>query len=243
MYTDRIAFNLLKGVVLLLLFITLSLYSLLSRAQTTVSPEAKTDTILEETYSGTKFRGASVSFLMRAFTLKSNIAALDGLIVVQEGGQAGFFFGNRELRGRFGLLGFLYSSMRVPRTINVFECEGALNYYPLNATGKRYTVEPYLVGGLVFDNIRFRGHYLTNGEGRRNTSIPEPYLGAIRKLDATLGAGIEIGLVNAWQFVHLFSEMKYGAKLFQTASNRVFENTTVSDQLLVSVGFRFGSLR
>jgi hypothetical protein len=224
MYSERIRENAIKAIVLSLFYVILSVYTLVAEAQSL-------------DFRG-NYTGAAASFQTRFFTLRSDIEALDGLQVVQEGGQAGLYFGNRAIRSHIGLVGLLYSSMRVPRTINVFEVEAGVNYYLLQ--GRR--VEPYLTGGLVFDNLRFRGHYLNNGE-QVNMSEPEPYLGSIAMMDATVGGGVEVGLLDSFQFVHLFTEIKYGMKIFESASNAAFENTTISDQLMVGLGLRFGILR
>jgi hypothetical protein len=223
MYSERIRDNGAKAIVLSLLYVALSVYTFVAEAQT---PE-----ILGN------YTGGAASLQTRIFTLTSDIEALDGLRVVQEGGQAGLYFGNSTVRTRVGLLGLLYSSMQVPRTINVFEAEAGVNYYFLPGR----TVEPYLTGGVVLDNLRLRGHYLNSEQV--NMSEPEPYLGSITVVDATFGGGIEVGLLNALQFVHLFTEIKYGMKIFESASNVAFENTTVSDQLMIGLGLRFGILR
>lgn len=228
MYTERIRENFIKAVWFSLFYVVLSIYTLVAEAQTPDVPGYYT--------------GAAVSFQTRTFTLSSDIEALDGLHVTQEGGQAGLYFGNRVLRTRIGLLGLLYSSMRVPRTINVFEVEAGVNYFFLQGGLHRRRFEPYLTGGVVMDNLRFRGHYLNNGE-KVNMSESEPYLGSISVVDATAGGGIEVAVLKSMQFVHLFTEIKYGMKVFETASNAAFENTTVSDQLMVGLGLRFGVLR
>lgn len=228
MYSERIRENGIKIILVSLLYLILSVYTIVAEAQTLD---------IQGNYTG-----AAASFQTRVFTLSSDIEALDGLLVVQEGGQAGLFFGNRVIRTRIGLLGLLYSSMHVPRTINVFEVEAGINYYFLQGGSHVRTFEPYLTGGLVMDNLRFRGHYLNRGE-QVNMSEPEPYLGSISMVDATIGGGIEVGLLNALQFVHLFTEVKYGMKIFETATNAAFENTTISDQLMVGLGLRFGILR
>lgn len=244
MYTERIRVNMIKGAVILVIFLTLNIQSFIAAAQTSVTPEIPATEYVRESSNELAgiFKGAGVSFQTSVFTLKSDIPELDGLAVLQEGGQAGIFAGNRTLRGRLGLLGLMYSSMRVPRTINVFEIEGGLNYYFLSAARRLRFAEPYLTTGVVFDILRFRGHYL-GSEGNDNNSAPEPYLGSIRTLDATVGAGIELGLLNARQFVHLFAEVKYGFKLMQSASDVAFRNTTVGNQSMVSLGLRFGTLR
>jgi len=223
MYSERIRENGCKAIVLSLFYLALSVYTLVAEAQTSE---------MQGNYSG-----AAVSFQTRVFTLSSNIEALDGLRVIQEGGQAGFYFGNSTVRTHIGLIGLLYSSMQVPHTINVFEVDGGVNYYFLRGR----TIEPYLTGGVVMDNLRFRGHYLNSEQV--NMSEPEPYLGSITVVDATVGGGIEVALLNSLQFVHLFTEVKYGMKIFESASNVALENTTVSDQLMVGLGLRFGILK
>lgn len=244
MYTERIEVNMIKGTLILGLFLLLNIYSFMAAAQTSIDVESSGDQYAQKRSRSVYgfFKGVGASFQTRVFTLKSDIPELNGLSVLQEGGQAGLFAGNRFIRARLGLLGLMYSSMRTPRTINVFEVEGGVNYYFLQASKRIRFAEPYLTTGLVYDILRFRGHYL-GSEGMGNTSVPEPYLGSIRKMDATIGAGLELGLLNAQQFVHLFTEAKYGVNLSQSASNRAFENTSVSNQVMISMGLRFGTLR
>lgn len=245
MYTERFKVNMIKGAVIILLFLGLNIHSFVAGAQTSVSTTANEGGYVRERTRDVYgiFKGAGASFHSRIFSLKSDIPELDGLTVYQEGGQAGLFVGNRTLRARLGLLGLMYSAMRVPRTINVFEVEGGLNYYFLSASKRMRFVEPYVTSGLVFDVLRFKGHYLAGEDVIVNNSAPEPYLGSITKFDATVGGGIELGILNAEQFVHFFTEVKYGVKLSQSASNQAFENTSVSNQTMVSIGLRFGSLR
>src|SRR5690606_37925404 len=100
MYSERIRENGIKIILVSLLYLILSVYTIVAEAQTLDSHG--------------NCAGAAASFQTRVFTLSSDIQALDGWLVVQEGGQSGLFFGNRVIRTPIGLLGVLNSSMHVP---------------------------------------------------------------------------------------------------------------------------------
>ncbi|HEX5170856.1 MAG TPA: hypothetical protein VFW11_16895 [Cyclobacteriaceae bacterium] len=238
----RIKLNMIKGAILLVLFVVLGFHSIIVKGQT--SPSTRKQNVRMSHFSGrlgTRLKGLSGSYGIRVFTLQSNIPALNHLSVLQEGGHAGLFFGNHIWRTKVGLMGFFYSASRVPRTINVFETEIAQNFYPLNRGNKTKMIEPYLAGGLVYNNIRFKGHYNRKSNEPINMSAPEPFVGAIHKIDLSVGMGLEVGLLNNLQFVHFFTETKYGINLYQAAAANALQATSVSNQFMVTMGMRFGA--
>lgn len=224
----RIRLNMVKGTILTILYVVLFLYSIMAEAQSLRSQKMK-------------FRGLDGTFGFRVFTLDSDLSALDKLSVVQEGGSIGAVFGNRVLRSKVGLLGFFYSSPNIPRTVNVFENEAALNFFPLEMKAGRKVIDPYLAGGVLYNNVKFKGHYAGATDRQINTSAPEPTIGSIRKIDLALGTGVEIIPRNYGQFVRFFVEAKYGFNLYQDATDARLSATSVSNQLLCNAGLRFGS--
>lgn len=229
--STRIKENGIKALFILVLFAGLVLKSCMVTAQS---------------FKPAKYLGFEGTFGVRSFTLSSDIAQLDQLNVVQEGGNAGIVYGVAGLRGKLRLAGFYYSSAQTSRTINGFETEGLVNFYPLEL-GK-YTsgskVQPYILGGATYNNIKFFGHYLNENDKPINYSDPrEPKLGAISVVNLSVGAGMEWKLVDDYNFVHLFGELKYGIPVVQNASNAAFANTTVAKYMAVNVGVAFGMFR
>lgn len=237
----RIKLNMAKGMILAILYVVLSLYSVAANGQS-LRPSKMKFNSKAGAYRQPKIKGLDATFGFRLFTLDSDLPELENLNIVQEGGSAGLVFGNRILRTKVGILGFFYSSPDVPRTINVFENEIAWNFFPLSVTKRTSIVEPYLAGGFVYNAVKFKGHYASDVDRRINTSAPEPTIGTVHKIDLSLGTGLEIGLLNNYrQFVHFFAEAKYGIKLYQDATDARLSGTSVSNQLFCSAGLRFGS--
>lgn len=191
------------------------------------------------------YRGVDASFGIRSFVIKSDISQLNQLAVLQEGGQVGLILGSDIVRTKIGIAGFFYSSNSVAYTVDLFESDVAVNFYPLGLLKEYKRVQPYLSGGIVYDKIKFFGHYLKEDKTPINYSTSkEPYLGSLNQLRTTFGAGVEVQLLNNGRdFIQIFTEAKYGMPLTVKASGDKFANTTASNQLSVSLGVRFGANR
>src|SRR5688572_4773442 len=191
-----------------------------------------------------QFKGIDVSFGTRSFELQSDITEISSLEVMQDGGQLGVIFGNDVIRTKIGLAGFYYSSNSVCYQVDLFQSDIAFNVYPLMMISGAYTkVQPYLTGGAAYDKTKFFGHYLNPDKTTINYSTSKvPFLGSVNQLRGSFGAGIEYHLLdNGRDFIHFFTEIKYGKALAGKTSFAAFENTSISDQLLVNVGVRFGA--
>jgi hypothetical protein len=225
----RMDYNKFKSVFILILFTILFIKSTLSEAQF----------IHQRTYLG-----FTASFGTRSFTINSDIPELDNMKVVQEGGSAGILFGNEVFQARIHVAGLFYSAARTPRTVNRFELEGLMNYYPLKSLGIASRTQPYLVGGVAQDFIKFYGRYLSNGEGKpvNNSVSTEPELGRILQTRATVGFGIEYNIPSGISFVKLFAESRYGLPLVYQPGN-MFKNTTIKNAAAINVGVSFGILQ
>jgi len=165
--------------------------------------------------------------------------------VVEEGGSLGLIFGNDYLRGKVRAAGFYYSSAKTARTVDLFESEGLINFYPLQYFRKgKAALDIYLVGGVTMDNIKFYGHYLVDDKAVVNYSVTsEPYLVKLTQISATGGIGLEYHLPMEFDFVHLFAEAKYGKPFQASTNNESFKNTTISYLSSLSVGVSFGIIR
>jgi hypothetical protein len=59
-----------------------------------------------------------------------------------------------------------------------------------------------------------------------------------------VGAGIEVKLIDQFNFVHLFGEVKYGIPVIGSSTKQAaFTNTSGGNQCLINIGVRFGAFR
>ncbi len=224
----RLEYNTYKGIILLILFLVLSLKSCAVKAQG------------NERFT---YRGITTSFGIRSYKLSSDIPQLNQMRVVSEGGSAGILFGNDFIQTRIHLLGFYYSAGSVPRTVNTFEAEGLVNYYPLVNFGlSNSRVQPYLVTGIAQDFMRFYGTYLNHPENtpKNNSIVNEPLAGSMRVTRATVGAGVQWNIPCEVSFVRLFAEARYGIPMLYRP-DQAFSHTTIKEFMTVNVGVSFGA--
>lgn len=227
---SRLEYNNFKAVFIIILFTILFIKSSFSHAQA---------------LNSTFYKGLTASFGTRSFSISSDIPELNNLKVLEEGGSAGILFGNETLRTRITLAGLYYSSARVPRTINVFELEGLVNYYPLNnlQTGKSGKWAPYFVTGVTQDFVKFFGNYLNQDNARTNNStLTEPMLGKTLQTRATFGLGLERHIPTNYSFVHLFAEARYGVTILSQA-DIALKKTSLGNSTAINVGINFGLLK
>lgn len=231
--TTRVHHNLLKGVFFMVLFTILLLQSLLTSAQPGNRDSKST------------YKGFLVSFGTRSQTLSSNIATLDQTSLDQAGGQLGLIYGNNIIRAKAGLLGYYTSSGNTAGTTDLYVSNVAVNFYPLSLIFKQsLVIEPYLTGGLDYNQYKFYGFYLNQEPGTTNYSQAEaPYLGKVKQVNATAGLGIQVKLKDRFDFVHLFSEFRYGHNLSTKTKNSAFSETTLDNQTHIVIGISFGARR
>lgn len=220
----------INALMIAILFLCLGIYSCSVQAQS---------------FRPIKYVGFEVAFGVRAFDINSDIKELKDLHVVEEGGSLGLIFGNDYVRAKIRAAGFYYSGSKVPRTVDMFESEGLINFYPLQYLRKsKATLDIYLIGGVTMDNVKFYGHYLIDDKAKINYSVTnEPYIGKRTQVGATGGLGIEYQLPLDYNFVHLFAEAKYSSPFQSATNNESFTNTSISDSSSISVGVSFGMVR
>jgi hypothetical protein len=57
------------------------------------------------------------------------------------------------------------------------------------------------------------------------------------------GIGLEVKLKDRYDFIHLFSEVRFGQNLSSKPKNTAFANTSMSKQTQINVGVSFGAFR
>jgi len=183
--------------------------------------------------------GVSVSFGAKSAKLSSDLTAIHAMNLMEEGGSAGLLWGNKVVETKL-TVGFYYSASRVPHTVDLVNLESSFNFYPLSAiSGRRHLVEPYFTAGLAANNYKFYGFY-TGSESTPNYSVSmEPYLGNVVSYFGSVGTGLEVNLLRENDFVKLFTEINYNSALLQKSS-APFANTSISNQISVSIGLSFG---
>ena len=189
-------------------------------------------------------RGLEGGLGIQSATIKSDIAELNNLSWVAEGGRILFVSGNSTLMTKCGL-GFYYSASNVPQTIDLFYSELSVNFYPLSLTTARsIRINPYLVAGAFYNLYKFGGTYLGENTEPRNFSIAdENYLAKINQINVHLGAGIEYRLIDERQFLNLFAEGTCAAPILSGTQVAAFEQTTTAKNVQAHVGVRFGLTR
>lgn len=222
--------NQVKGLLILILFILLTFQALITNAQA-IRPGAKST-----------YRGLTASFGVRSVDITSSIAKIDGTNPMATGGQVGFVFGGRAIRTKVGLLGYYTSTGTTAGTTDLYESNISVNYHPLSRMSG--VMSPYITGGLSYDRFSFFGYYLNQEPGTTNYSSAEtPFLGKIRQANASVGAGIEFLLKDDYDFIHLFSEVRYCRNLSATTEHTAFAETKLDKQMQVLFGISFGLVR
>jgi len=202
-------------------------------------------TLIYNNNSTSIYKGFEASYGIRSFGIQSDIARIHDMPVLQEGGQIGLVYGFDAMLFKVGVAGFFYSASKVPHTINMFESDVMANFYPLTViTGHKGKVEPYLTGGLIYNRLKFFGHYLGGEAQTVNYSYSsEPFLGIINQVQGAVGIGLAVSIRQESDFLRLFVETKYSTPLASGTRYEAFSNTSLSDQLVANIGVRFGAIR
>jgi hypothetical protein len=189
------------------------------------------------------YRGFMGSFAMHSFKSSSNFRQLDAREINLAGGQVGVVLGTKLLRYELGLYGYYSSVNNVCGTIDLHTNSGSVKFYPLQLFGLRHPgLEPYVTGGFDYDRFKFYGNYAQK-EAPVSYSAQGPYIGTLRQINATVGAGFELNILNRFDFVHLFSEVKYVLNVANGSSSSILSKTAIADRMIVNVGISFGAFR
>lgn len=228
-FSSRIEDNGFKGAVILVLFIVLSIKSCMVHAQA-----------LRPTF----YKGLEAGFGVRTFTISSNIDELKNASVHQEGGSAGLVFGTEKIK--FKLRGGIYYAAGNSTTsVNLLETDASTTVYPLQFV-KHITcpIQPYVITGISYNTYKFFGHYMDpDGSASNYSSTREPFVGRISQTSATVGMGIEWRLVDEYNFVHLFAQVRTTVPFMSGYSNDALSQTKIGNVVMVNVGVSFGYYR
>lgn len=229
---DRIQTQIIKGV---LVFIVILLSDL--KACTVMAQGLKQ--FAREYQVG--FEG---SFGMKTFSVSSNIAAINGLNVTEEGGMIGVGIGAKALRVKIRQ-GYFYSSSMVAQTVDEVRSAFVANLYPLQlAPTNKSRFQPYLTAGVERNIFKMYGTYGSENNKPRNYSVSEaPFLGKISNMITSVGAGLEYRVTTPGHFINVFAEGRYGKSFRTLSSNELFNGTSLSDQMVINVGIAFGYYR
>lgn len=188
--------------------------------------------------------GLEGGFGIHSASIRSDIAELAGINWLAEGGKVLFVSGNRTIVTKFGV-GFYYSASHVPQTIDLFNGEVGINFYPLGLLStSKLRINPYLVGGAFYNQYKFGGTYLSgNSEPRNLSTVDDTYMAKINQINAHLGAGLEYRLIHDKEFLHLFAEASWAAPLLSKTSVAAFNQTSTTGNFQTHIGVRFGLIR
>jgi hypothetical protein len=229
MTTNHFKFNMVKGGFYLAMTIVLLIHSLVSGAQSL--DKAKVF-----------YRGFDVSFGVRATSIQSNISEINNLRLVTEGGSLGFIYGSEVLKSRINV-GYFYSAASVPQTIDQVHISKVVNFYPITMLKKKISVvEPYLIGGVNYDLLKFAGSYL-EGAKPTTSSVNDEYIGKTNQLNANMGGGIEFRIRDNLSFLHLYTQVQQSFRLTSESKTAAFEGTRAGNQLILTAGVRFGIVK
>jgi hypothetical protein len=190
-----------------------------------------------------RYFGFEATFGLKSTKLSSDLAAINNMGVMEEGGSLGFVMGNQVVKTRLQAAGFYYSNSSVKHAVNMVESALLLNVYPLKFINKsRQAINPYVSGGVDYSTMKFFGYY-NNPDAKINySSSSAPYIGKIASTRGTVGGGIEWRLPQMRDFIHLFTEVRYSWAIDQSADD-LFKNTRVANSTSVNIGVSFGFLR
>lgn len=229
---DRIQTQIIKGI---LIFIVILIGDLRSCSVTAQGLKQ---------FAGEYQIGFEGSFGIKTFSLSSDIAAINGLNVTEEGGTIGVVMGARALRLKLRQ-GYFYSSSAVAQTVDEVRSAFIANLYPLQLfRGNNTRFQPYFTAGVERNIFKMYGTYGSESIKPRNYSVSEaPFLGKISNMIASVGAGLEYRVTTPGHYINVFAEGRYGKSFRTISSGELFSGTGLSDQLVFSLGVGFGYYR
>lgn len=222
--STRISQRYFNGLLVLLTYFLTALYAITAQAQSPM------------------YRGFEAGFGARSMKVQ-NVPNVGSVRADLSGGVVGVVAGNEIARAKVGLLGYYESNSGIPGTMRLYETSLGVNFYPMSILLKHPTVEPYVTGGISYDRLNFDGFYLHDEPGTINYSSTKlPNLGKVKEVNAMVGAGIAVRLVDNQHFVQLFTEVRYGYNVLSNGS-RSFEGTGSTTSMMANAGLRFGMKR
>lgn len=187
------------------------------------------------------YAGVEGGYRSHFFTSKSNLPQINRSSVNLVGGHLGGMVGTSVFRSRLEW-GYYSSVSDISGTIDLYATNAMINFYPLSMINKkRPRIEPYVTMGMEYDKLKFYGYYLDKDQGKINYSTSQPpYLGACQQFNMMVGTGIEVKILDQYDFVHLFSEVKYSYNIQERYTTSKLSNTSIKRPFMIDAGVRFG---
>jgi hypothetical protein len=187
--------------------------------------------------------GFEASFGIKTFNMTSNIAQINGLSIIEEGGNIGVGIGSGALRIKLKQ-GYYYSSSAVAHTVDEVRSSAVANIYLMQLFSKNNSrLQPYITGTMERNIFKMYGTYGENKQPRNYSVSEAPYLGSISSVVASFGAGLEYKITTPGHFVSLFAEGRCGKTINVTSTSEMFSNTAISNQVVANIGVVFGYSR
>lgn len=184
--------------------------------------------------------GFTASFGSSVSTVTSRYAALNGMKLQLGGATAGLVWGKTAFEARL-LAGYHFSAGNTPQTVDSYSAVTEVRVFPLNVlTNRALRVQPYLNAGVAASNQKYYGFYASDEPQFSNYSVSvAPYVGSIRNYSARVGGGLQWVLRSDENFVKVFAEVNYQARLIQTNTVDI-AGTSYSNQMACEVGISVG---
>lgn len=248
----RLKENSIKGWIIVILFLFLSLKScaVKGKAMTFRNQEYGyvARHLLADSDSGKTnkplYLGYELALGRPIYTLKSDLSELNHLRVNNFGASVGGVVANKfvNLKGNAGLY---YSDASLPYSFDLFTAGVSANVYLLRIGDARYhTVEPYFIGSISQQQIKFYGNYLGQNGTRNYSMSEEQFLGKEVTILFNVGLGAEYQLENDHgDFIHLFAEVACGVPFATRCTREVFNRTHIINPVSISAGISFGKIK
>ncbi len=252
----RLEDNSIKGLIIVILFLFLSLKSCLVKGQTKTSPNQEPgyaeDRYLLADSAGSNsekndkplYLGYELALGRPGYTLKSDLTELNHLRVNNLGVIVGGVVANKygKLKGNAGLY---YSDASLPYSFDLFTAGVSAHVYLLRIGGAKYhTVEPYFIGGIFQHHIKFYGNYLDQNGIHNYSTSEEQFLGKEVTTQFNVGLGAEYQFENDYgDFIHLFTEVAYGVPFATRCTREIFSHTHIINPVSISIGISFGKIK
>lgn len=191
----------------------------------------------------TNYLGMQAGFGARYFTIESNIPRIDHLATIKGGGSIGGIFGTSAIKVPVAV-GLYFQNINALQSIDLLSLQSGVNISWLHLMGlKNSMVDVYSTTGLDFQRFTFMGTYIEPSEGEvRRLVLGEPLLGSQNILNANIGVGVEIRLIDEYDFLHLFVETNKMIPLM-TISSSSFRDTSITNVASINFGVRVGRIR
>lgn len=191
----------------------------------------------------TNYLGMEAGFGTRYFTIESNLPQINKLGTIKGGGSIGGIFGTSAIKVPIAV-GLYFQNIDALQTIDLLSLQSSVNISWLHLLGiKSSVIDVYTIAGLDFQRFTFMGTYIKPFEGENRRSVMgEPLLGSQNVLNANIGIGIEIRLIDDYDFLHLFVETNKMMPLM-TISSSSFRDTSITNVASINFGVRIGRIK